>query len=627
MKKLLFLISSAFVYIQGNAQINIYESGGWQESAYVIWEPKAGSSSYNVYLSGEGIANQKIDKELIRNYGGYYRADVVGLKSGNYTLKVVPLNATSVEMSQESALTSPVTVKKYVREGFGFNEGIPGAYNADGTLKTNGQVLYITAATANTVQLNVIKNTAGATELKVGLQAILDARGKGYDKTPLAIRFIALVKKENITGLKDNIYINLQGSNNTSRMSENLTLEGVGDDATLHGYGIAFKRTKFVEIRNLGIMLYGDDAITMDTDNTNHWIHNNDFFYGNTGTDADQVKGDGTIDMKYNSTFISISHNHFWDSGKAMGCGGATGELGFPSMTFHHNWFDHTDSRTPRLNKITNAHVYNNYFDGASVYGIGNTEMSSGFIESNYFRNTRRPMMISGQGTDVYDPSTGQTSGGSFSSQDGGMMKAYGNISTGTNVRLVYYSQNNVQFDAYDVTDKSIPVPTSIKSIKGGYVYNNFDTAPTMYQYAPHTADQVVENVTANAGRVNGGDFQWTFPNETEDAGHDLIVPLKTALINYNTYFGPYNAGSLAAANVSNKDVLQLYPNPFTQEISLSTKLNITSIDVLSSTGQLIQRIDNAKGKINLSMLKTGVYLFKINTRDNGSISKFVIKN
>jgi len=296
-------------------------------------------------------------------------------------------------------------------------------------------------------------------------------------------------------------------------------------------------------------------------------------------------------------------------------------------MTFHHNWFDHTDSRTPRLNKITNAHVYNNYFDGASVYGIGNTEMSSGFIESNYFRNTRRPMMISGQGTDVYDPSTGQTSGGSFSSQDGGMMKAYGNISTGTNVRLVYYSQNNVQFDAYDVTDKSIPVPTSIKSIKGGYVYNNFDTAPTMYQYAPHTAGQVVENVTANAGRVNGGDFQWTFPNETEDSGHDLIVPLKTALINYNTYFGPYNAGSLAAANVSNKDVLQLYPNPFTQEISLSTKLNITSIDVLSSSGQLIKRLDNVKGKMNLSTLKTGVYLFKINTKDNGTISKFMIKN
>jgi pectate lyase len=31
-------------------------------------------------------------------------------------------------------------------------------------------------------------------------------------------------------------------------------------------------------------------------------VHNNDFFYGAPGGDADQVKGDGSIDMKYNTT-------------------------------------------------------------------------------------------------------------------------------------------------------------------------------------------------------------------------------------------------------------------------------------------------------------------------------------
>lgn len=626
MKKLLFFISTVFVFLQIDAQIKIYESGAWQESAYVLWEPLIGSTAYNVYVSGEGISNLKIDKELIRSYGGYFRADVVGLKAGNYTLKVVPLSASSEEIISESTSTSGLDVESYVREGFGFDQGTPGAYNTDGTLKPNANVLYITSATANTVQMNVIKNNGGDVELKTGLSAILEARGKGYDKIPLAIRFVGLVKQENIIGLKDNIYVNLQGNNNTTRSNDNITVEGIGDDATLHGYGIAFKRTKKIEIRNLGFMLYGDDAITMDTDNVYHWIHNNDFFYGKTGSDADQAKGDGTIDMKYNSSFITISYNHYWDSGKAMGCGGATGELGFPSMTFHHNWFDHTDSRTPRLNKITNAHVYNNYFDGASVYGIGNTEKSSAFVESNYFRNTRRPMMISGQGTDVYDPSTGQTSGGSFSSQDGGMMKAFGNIATGNNVRLVYYTQNNVQFDAYDVADKSIPVPETIASIKGGYVYNNFDTAPTMYSYNPHPANEVIGNVTAHAGRVNGGDFKWIFNNAIDDSGHDVIVPLKTAIVNYQTYNGAYYTTLSTAVGDPNKANLQLFPNPFKDEISLKTKLKITNIEVISSVGQLVKTINNVVDKINLSNLKPGMYILKISTKENGIITKSIIK-
>ncbi len=145
-------------------------------------------------------------------------------------------------------------------------------------------------------------------------------------------------------------------------------------------------------------MLFGDDAVSMDTDNANIWIHHNDFFYGAPGSDADQVKGDGTIDMKYNSSNITISYNHFWESGKSMGCGGSTETVPTFYVTFHHNWFDHVDSRNPRLH-YTTAHVYNNYFDGVSKYCIGNTTETSAFVEANHFRHCDRPMMISGQGT------------------------------------------------------------------------------------------------------------------------------------------------------------------------------------------------------------------------------------
>ena len=49
------------------------------------------------------------------------------------------------------------------------------------------------------------------------------------------------------------------------------------------------------------------------------------------------------------------------------------------------------------------VHVYNNYYDGVSKYGIGAAEGgTSVFSECNYFRNCKNPIMSSMQGTDVY---------------------------------------------------------------------------------------------------------------------------------------------------------------------------------------------------------------------------------
>jgi pectate lyase len=106
-----------------------------------------------------------------------------------------------------------------------------------------------------------------------------------------------------------------------------------------------------------------------------------------------------------------------------MGCGGATGETSNLKISFHHNWFDHVDSRAPRLHYIT-AHVYNNYYDGVAKYSVGNTTETSAFVEANYFRNSDRPMMISGQGTDTYNSANGTyTLSGTFSGQAGGMIR------------------------------------------------------------------------------------------------------------------------------------------------------------------------------------------------------------
>ena len=90
MKRILLILSTTLlITAQLWAQApTIIESSGWLESAYITWQPVENAQSYNVYYSGEGITDKKIDNQLIRSYGTYYRADIPGLKAGNYTIKV-----------------------------------------------------------------------------------------------------------------------------------------------------------------------------------------------------------------------------------------------------------------------------------------------------------------------------------------------------------------------------------------------------------------------------------------------------------------------------------------------------------------------------------------------------------
>lgn len=515
------------------SQVTITESAGWLESAYAKWSPVSGAESYNVYYSGNTQTDIKIDRQLIRTYSTYLRADILGLAAGNYTMKIVPvINGT--ESISNAAITGQLTVKSHNREGFAFADGIiPGAYNADGTPKADAKIIYVTGATANIVAGTVI-DSKGVAVPATGLVNILSAKGAGYDKNPLIIRLIGTLKDTEVNGLNAGNFLDFRGSNATTRKTENITFEGVGNDAFVYGFGFGLKRSRAIEIRNVGITLYGDDAIGVDGENSNIWIHNNDFFYGKTGSEADKAKGDGTIDMKYNSSNITISYNHFWDSGKAMGCGGATGEDENLKITFHHNWFDHIDSRAPRLHYVT-AHVYNNYYDGVSVYSIGNTTETSAFIEGNYFRNSDRPMMISGQGTDSYDTATGTYSlEGTFSGQAGGMTKAYNNKFDNSN-KLVYHITNATQFDAYLAAARNEVVPPTVVSFNGAWPYNNFDTDPAMYVSNPDSPDDAKANAIAYAGRINGVDFKWTFNNAVDDDDHEVNEPLKAAILNYQS--------------------------------------------------------------------------------------------
>ena len=511
--------------------IQITEAKGWQESAYLKWAPFEGASSYNVYVD-----DKKIDAQLVRQYASYYRADVLGLKAGTYSVKVVPVNAEGTEITGANT-ASNLVVKSYNREGFAhFKYDGVGAYNNDGTLKAGAKVLYITAKTAKTVSTTV--NT-GKSETITGLQSIIDAYSKGKDKTPIAFRIIGKVSLSDL----DHISSSAEGLQ-VKGATMNMTFEGVGDDATVYGFGFLLREAVSVEFRNFAIMRCLDDAMSLDTKNSHVWIHNMDLFYGKKGSAADQAKGDGTVDIKGDSKYVTVAYNRFWDNGKASMCG-MKSETGENWITYHHNWFDHSDSRMARVRTMS-VHMYNNYYQHNDVYGIGATSGSSIFMESNYFDAVKRPIMSSLQGTDAKGD-------GTFSGEKGGLIKAYGNVFANKpdNFSYITYAENNTSFDAYEVSDPSEQVPASVKTLVGGTSYNNFDTnSSLMYAYAADKAEDVPSIVEGfyGAGRLNHGDIDFVIPDETVVTnGHQQPLPALASLLDSYTsgvvkVFGESNA-------------------------------------------------------------------------------------
>lgn len=539
MRKIILLgLFSCLTLLAHAGSVEVVEARGWMESAYVKFMLVDGAKNYNVYVKGGQYADYtKIDAQLVRNYGTYGRADAVGLQAGTYAMKIVPVSAEGTEMTAQENTVSDLEVRNYPREGFAFINGCPapGAYNSDGTLKAGAKVFYVTKNTAKTITTTV---KTGSKDSNIttctGIQTIIDAYQKGYDTTPVAFRFIGLITVDDLDHISSSAEgLQVKGKKADSEL--NMTFEGIGDDATLYGFGFLVRNAKSVEFRNFAIMRCMDDAISLDTDNSNIWVHHTDQFYGKHGS-GDHAKGDGATDVKSDSKYVTVSYNRFWDTGKSN-MFGMKSESGPNYISYDHNWFDHSDSRHPRVRTMS-VHVWNNYFDNCGKYGVGATSGASVFVENNYFLKTKKPILASQQGTDAQGS-------GTFSGEDGGMIKSYGNYFDKTISNFKYYTQNapaSTGYDAYETAARDEQVPATEVTKKGGTSYNNFDTdASLMYPYTPAAAADVPALVTGyyGAGRMNHGDFTYTFRDNvgTDDTDSAYDATLGNMLDNYQSSF------------------------------------------------------------------------------------------
>ena len=633
LKRFLSVVLSAAMVFSSVAFVNISavmadgssyisEEGGWLESAYVEWTSVPNATGFAAYVKKANDADSsyvKLDNELIRKYPTYFRADAVGLAAGQYVMKVVPYINGALDESA-AFVSGTLDVKANDRSGSAFSSKSPyygkgvGAYNNDGTLKSDAQVVYVTKDTAKTVKADIITGKNGSSETITGFQSIIDAKQKGLDTRPLDFRIIGTIEKNDLDHISSSAEgLQVKGKNAGAEL--NITIEGIGEDAGIRGFGILCRNVGNVELRNFAVMLCMDDSISIDTDNNTLWVHNLDLFYGSTGGDADQAKGDGTVDVKGKSTYVTVSYNHFWDSGKSSLCGMGS-EVTSSHITYHHNWFDHSDSRHPRI-RVQSVHIYNNYFDGNAKYGVGVTLGSSAFVESNYFRNCKHPMMSSKQGSDIMEnDKTGVpdfSAKGTFSNENGGVIKAYNNHIEGSDadkfnggVEPVYYDATATgtngkatQYDAYLATTRDEKVPSTVKALAGGSSYNNFDTDTSNFDLGVDEAnitpvEDVPSVVTKYAGRVNGGDFKndkskYTVLNDDKSYAVDTV--LKAALASYAPSLvsvGGLDAGGEVGTTVSTETTTEVTTEKTsevtTEKVSETTTEKATETTTSNST-------------------------------------------
>ncbi|MBB4714195.1 pectinesterase [Streptomyces luteogriseus] len=128
------------------------------------------------------------------------------------------------------------------------------------------------------------------------------------------------------------------------------------------------------------------DAIQMD--GAHHvWIDHNDLRH----------MADGLIDVRKDSTNVTVSWNKLSDNNKTFGIGWT--ENVKTDITIHHNWIRETEQRNPSTDNAAHAHLYNNFLEDApgtaikSAYGNysrGGTKM---VLENSLFQGVKNPVI------------------------------------------------------------------------------------------------------------------------------------------------------------------------------------------------------------------------------------------
>ena len=178
--------------------------------------------------------------------------------------------------------------------------------------------------------------------------------------------------------------------------SANISILGLGEEADLENIGLNLISSHNIIIRNLKIheVFWPGDAINIKA--SHHvWVDHCEL-YNKIGDSVAMNTYDGLIDINNNSSNITVSWCYLHDNIKTSLIGHADDpslEKGDSRMrlTFHHNLFRRTAQRNPSI-RYGAIHMFNNYFEDISDYGLASRLGAHAWLENNYYQDAKLAM-------------------------------------------------------------------------------------------------------------------------------------------------------------------------------------------------------------------------------------------
>lgn len=282
--------------------------------------------------------------------------------------------------------------------------------------------------------------------------------------------------------------------------THNLSIYGV-DGFVMENVGLFMVRASNIIVRNIYIKQpkadNGADAISMQKSN-NIWVDHCTFESMNSTKDYE----DGSCDITHGTYNVTVSWCHFIKTQKSCLVGHSNSETADVQIraTFHHNFFDLSSSRHPRV-RFGKVHVYNNYFNEVSTYGVGSAYGALVLVEDNYFDGVKLPTDIctypaKPSGSSWVSNLTGSVAGYLYERGN-----EYANKPADANE---VYPFTNVEYKAYNGEQLATP-----------YVYADFKPE---YDYLVDAAEALPAIVSSSSGTGKLSQFAQA-PIEVDNGG------------------------------------------------------------------------------------------------------------
>lgn len=242
-------------------------------------------------------------------------------------------------------------------------------------------------------------------EINTGVKTFIDSLGhvatSGIETTYGEI--VAVGNNKTIVGKGTNAFLNRVGLNiqkkhNIIIRNIKFTMSDVPISKTDENKVVAFRNGKEVLLNDpdcISIQADSGDVAKEKQASYNIWIDHCEFYNVYT---SNKDRYDGLLDAKNNIYNMTVSWNYFHTHHKGSLIGNGNSDNYRHEITFHHNFYQNMDSRTPMM-RYNNSHLYNNYIEGKGTGNGPNVRKGSDvYFENNHYAGLSKAIFAGDDG-------------------------------------------------------------------------------------------------------------------------------------------------------------------------------------------------------------------------------------